>query len=95
MVETWPKLTLENAHDFVAGHKKDGADYIKLMQENCCSLAFPTNSIPVATLELQTAVVKAAHEHGMPALGHATSIESTEIILKSGADGLVRIPVPG
>lgn len=74
----------------MAGHKKDGADYIKLMQENCCSLKFPTNSIPVATLELQTAVVKAAHEHGMPVLGHATSIESTEIILKSGADGLVR-----
>lgn len=94
MVDTWPKLTVETAHDFVAGHKKDGADYIKLMQENCCSLAFPTNSIPVATLELQTAVVKAAHEHGMPVLGHATAIENTEIILQSGADGLVRGLVP-
>jgi imidazolonepropionase-like amidohydrolase len=60
------------------------------MQENCCSLAFPTNSIPVATLELQTAVVDAAHKHGLKVLGHATAIENTEIILKSGADGLVR-----
>lgn len=88
-IDKWPKLTVENAADFVADHKKRGANYIKLMQENCCSLAFPTNSIPVATLELQTAVVDAAHKHGLIALGHATAIENTEIILKSGADGLV------
>lgn len=73
----------------MAGHKKDGADYIKLMQENCCSLAFPTNSIPVASLELQKAVVEAAHQQGLPVVGHATAVESTEIVLKAGADGLV------
>lgn len=48
----------------------------------------PTGSIPTATLELQTAVVNAAHSEGLIAAGHATSIQSTEIILKSGADGL-------
>lgn len=58
------------------------------MQENCCSLALPTNSIPVATLETQTAVVKAAHAADLLVVGHATSRESTEIVLKSGADGL-------
>jgi imidazolonepropionase-like amidohydrolase len=58
------------------------------MQENCCSLAIPTNSVPVATLELQTAVVKAAHENGLPCVGHALSVDMTEIILQSGADGL-------
>lgn len=84
-------MTVENAAEFVANHKKNGADYIKLMQENCCSLAFPTNSIPSATLELQTAVVDAAHKNGLKALGHATAIENTEIILKSGADGLVSV----
>lgn len=88
-IAKWPKLTAENASDFVANHKKRGANYIKLMQENCCSLAFPTDSIPVASLELQTAVVDAAHKQGLIALGHATAIESTEIILKAGADGLV------
>jgi hypothetical protein len=66
------------------------------MQENCCSLAFPNNSIPVATLELQTAVVKAAHKHDMICVGHATAVESTEILLRAGIDGLVRwIPDPG
>ena len=58
------------------------------MQEDCCSLALPTGSIPSATLELQTAVVKAAHAHNMIAAGHATALSSTEIVLNSGADGL-------
>ena len=78
----------ETAEDFIRDHKKNGANYIKLMQENCCSLALPTNSIPVASLELQTAVVDAAHKEGLLVVGHATSRESTEIVLKSGADGL-------
>lgn len=58
------------------------------MQENCCSLALPTNSIPVASQELQTAVVKAAHDAGLLVVGHATALESTEIVLNCGADGL-------
>ncbi|OAG40605.1 hypothetical protein AYO21_05101 [Fonsecaea monophora] len=88
MVKKWPNLTPETASDYVKNHKANGADYIKLMQENCCSLALPTNSIPVATLELQTAVVKAAHENGLPCVGHALSADMTEIVLKAGADGL-------
>ena len=84
----WPNVTEANAGEFIAQHKADGADYIKLMQENCCSLAMPTGSIPTATLELQTAVVKAAHAEGLQCYGHATSVESTELVLKSGADGL-------
>ncbi|KAJ9610358.1 hypothetical protein H2200_005135 [Cladophialophora chaetospira] len=87
-VDTWPSLTVENAKDFVQQHKAEGANYIKLMQENHCALILPTNSIPVATLELQTAVVNAAHQHGLRAAGHAFSVDMTEIVLKSGADGL-------
>lgn len=87
-MSTWPEVTEANAADFVKEHKSHGANYIKLMQENCCSLALPTGSIPVATLELQTAVVKAAHAEGLPVVGHALSVDMTEVILKSGADGL-------
>ncbi|KIX01446.1 uncharacterized protein Z518_09172 [Rhinocladiella mackenziei CBS 650.93] len=87
-VSVWPNVTVENAHEFVQSHKANGADYIKLMQENCCSLAMPTGAIPVATLELQTAVVKAAHDAGFPVVGHALSVDMTEIVLKAGADGL-------
>jgi imidazolonepropionase-like amidohydrolase len=81
-------LTVENATQFVKDHKAAGADYIKLMQENCCSLAIPTGSVPSATLELQTALTKASHEEGLLVFGHANSVESTEIILRSGADAL-------
>ncbi|KIY03594.1 uncharacterized protein Z520_00285 [Fonsecaea multimorphosa CBS 102226] len=88
MVKQWPSLTPETAADYVKNHKANGANYIKLMQENCCSLAIPTNSIPVATLELQTSVVKAAHANGLPCVGHALSVDMTEIVLKAGADGL-------
>lgn len=88
IVKAWPSVTPETAASFIASHKANGADYIKLMQENCCSLALPTNSIPVASLELQSAVVKAAHDAGLLVVGHATARESTEIVLKSGADGL-------
>ena len=88
MVNKWPNLTVETAAEYVKNTKANGANYIKLMQENCCSLAMPTNAIPVATLELQTAVVKAAHENGLPCVGHALSTDMTEIVLKAGADGL-------
>ncbi|RMD41614.1 hypothetical protein DV735_g3526, partial [Chaetothyriales sp. CBS 134920] len=87
-VALWPDLAASNATAFVDGHKAAGADYIKLMQENCCGLALPTGSIPSATLELQTAVVNAAHAVGLKCYGHATSIESTELVLNAGADGL-------
>lgn len=81
-------MTVDNASDFVKDHKANGADYIKLMQENCCSLALPTNSIPIATPELQATVVNAAHKEGLIAVGHALSMDSTEILLDAGADGL-------
>lgn len=75
-------------NQFIEEHDAQGADYIKLMQEDCTSLALPTGSFPSATLELQAAVVEAAHARNMIAVGHATSIVSTEVILKSGCDGL-------
>jgi imidazolonepropionase-like amidohydrolase len=58
------------------------------MQENHCALALPTNSIPVATLELQTAIVEAAHTAGLPTIGHAFSVDMTQILLQAGVDGL-------
>jgi imidazolonepropionase-like amidohydrolase len=58
------------------------------MQENCCSLALETDSVPAATLELQTALVKAGHSENMVVVGHALSLDNTAILLRAGADGL-------
>jgi imidazolonepropionase-like amidohydrolase len=88
MVDTWPNVTEDSALEFVQNHKQNGTDYIKLMQENCCSFALPTNSIPCPTVEFQRAIVEAAHQEGLLAVGHATSLDNTEVILKAGGDGL-------
>ena len=40
------------------------------------------------SVELQTAVVKAAHSHGLVTAAHAMSLEDTLAILKVGVDGL-------
>ncbi len=40
------------------------------------------------SIELQTAVIKAAHGHGLMTAAHATTLEDTLAILKAGVDGL-------
>lgn len=57
------------------------------MQENGKSMKF--EGIPVASVELQTAVVKAAHDNGLLAIAHATSLEDTLLVLRAGADALM------
>ncbi|KAH8920916.1 hypothetical protein BT69DRAFT_1352024 [Atractiella rhizophila] len=84
--EDWPSVSQSSAVDFVRQTKANGADYIKLMQEDCRSLSFPP--VPSASIELQTALVNAAHEEGMIAVGHAISLSSTELLLTAGIDGL-------
>jgi imidazolonepropionase-like amidohydrolase len=67
------------------------------MQENGHSMAFP--GIPVASVELQTAVIEAAHKHGLLALAHATNLDETLLVLKAGVDALThsfsdKLPTP-
>lgn len=87
-VETWPDVTVETAADYVQSTKNEGAHYIKLMQEDCCSMAWETGSIPSASVELQRAVVDAAHKNDLKAYAHATSLDSTMSVLRAGVDGL-------
>ena len=75
-VSKWPSVTADTAKSFVDSHISQGANYIKLMQEDGCSLSLPM-SIPAATLELQCAVVDAAHERGLLCVGHALSLVKT------------------
>lgn len=86
-MNNWPKVTTSTAESFVISNIAKGADYIKLMQENGASMKF--EGIPVASLELQTAVASAAHKHGLLAIAHATSLDDTLIVLRAGVDGLM------
>jgi imidazolonepropionase-like amidohydrolase len=84
---------MENAAQYVRRNKEEGADYIKLFQENCRCFATPTGSIPTATLDLQKAITQAAHAEALLVLAHANSVEATEIVLDAGVDGLTHTSV--
>lgn len=44
--------------------------------------------IPQASIGLQTAVVEAAHKHGLLALAHANTLNATLTVLRAGSDGV-------
>lgn len=87
-VASWPNVTSDGAMEYVLSQKSSGADYIKLMQEDGCALAIPTGSMPSATLDLQKAVVQAAHAQDMKVVAHAMSLDNTTLVLEAGVDGL-------
>lgn len=56
------------------------------MQESCSVLhGVP---IPIPSPELQAAIVKAAHKHGLVTVAHALSQKETLLALEAGVDGL-------
>lgn len=87
-VDRWPKVRVEDAKDFVKAQLSSGADYIKLMQESCGSLKIPPGAVPSASQELQSALIQAAHDQDVLAVGHATNVADTKLLLHSGVDGL-------
>lgn len=86
-VSKWPNLTLDQVDEYVVTQKDGGADYIKLFQEDGCSLALPF-AIPSPSPELQRAIIDAGHNLGLKCVGHATSLDSTRTLLEAGVDGL-------
>lgn len=79
-------MTPDRAEEFVKQNKEQGADYIKLMQDNGSVVGWP--QIPTASLELQKAIVSASHRHNLLAVAHATNMEDTMLVLHAGVDGL-------
>lgn len=94
----------DQAEDFIVDMKAKGAEYggslalleyvtdklefsfIKLMHESgACLLG---NPLPLPSHELQSALVQAAHKHGLITLAHALSQKDTLAILAAGTDGL-------
>lgn len=65
---------------------ESGASHIKLMHELGDTLSMP--DLPRPPLDIQRAVVDAAHERGLIAVGHALSHAGTLDLLAAGVDGL-------
>ncbi|KAF2454523.1 hypothetical protein BDY21DRAFT_326189 [Lineolata rhizophorae] len=85
-IAAWPRLTNgEEAAAYVASAVAGGASYIKLMHESGTAMG---QQFAHPTQELQEAVVRAAHEHGKPAVAHATCLADTLTVLRAGVDGL-------
>jgi hypothetical protein len=70
----------------VSAEETDETSYIKLYKESGSTLH--GDSLPTPGLELQTAVVEAAHSHGLITIAHALSLEDTLTVLKAGTDGM-------
>jgi imidazolonepropionase-like amidohydrolase len=90
MIDSWPKLKHPSeAEAFVQEQiTKSGASYIKLFHELGDTINM---SLPRPPLDIQRAVVKAAHAHGLIAVGHAFSCKGAIDLLTCGVDGLTHI----
>ncbi|KAG8162231.1 hypothetical protein KVR01_007996 [Diaporthe batatas] len=88
LISSWPKLaSADEAPGFVQSQiDQSGASYIKLMHELGDTLSMP--DLPRPPLDIQKAVVEAAHERGIIAVGHALSHAGAIELLEAGVDGL-------
>lgn len=88
MISAWPRLaSTDEAAAFVQSQiDESGATHIKLMHELGDTLSMP--HLPRPPLDIQKAVVDAAHERGLVAVGHALSHAGTLDLLAAGVDGL-------
>ncbi|KAF9879487.1 hypothetical protein CkaCkLH20_03030 [Colletotrichum karsti] len=87
IVSTWPMLRKpEDAEPFVKQQiKENGAAYIKMFHELGDTLGM---DLPRPPMDIQKAVVAAAHKHGVITTGHAFSYAGAMDLLRAGADGL-------
>ena len=82
----YPKLEKpEDARAFIEERLKEGASYIKLMNESGTVMQQQFNK---ASMELQKALIDEAHSQGMLTVAHATCLQDTLDILEAGIDGL-------
>ncbi|KAG6360866.1 hypothetical protein INS49_011933 [Diaporthe citri] len=88
LISAWPRLaSADEASAFVQSQiDESGASHIKLMHELGDTLSMP--DLPRPRLDIQKAVVDAAHERGIIAVGHALSHEGAFDLLAAGVDGL-------
>lgn len=90
IISTWPKLkTAGDAEPYVKHQiEENGASYIKMFHEVGDSIGM---DLPLPPMDVQKAVVEAAHRRGVIAMGHAFSHAGALALIQAGADGLTHI----
>ena len=92
MINGWPKLEHPSEAELFVQQQiiQCGASHIKLMHELGDSLKEDIDP-PKPPLDIQEALVEAAHRHGLIAVGHAFSYDGAMDLLSCGVDGLTHI----
>ena len=75
----------DDAPAWVAARIEEGSDFIKLVY-----MPYATY-IPSLDLDTATAVIEAAHDQGVQAVAHVSSLEGARELLDAGVDGFVHI----
>ncbi|CAG7558177.1 unnamed protein product [Fusarium equiseti] len=90
IVSAWPKInTGHDAEPFVQQQvNQHGASYIKMFHELGDTLGM---KLPSPSIHVQNAIVKAAHDVGVIAVGHALSYRGAMDLLEAGVDGFTHI----
>ncbi|SDG80825.1 Imidazolonepropionase [Lentzea fradiae] len=74
---------------FITARVREGSDFIKLLAEEGTVLAAP--GLPELPPDVFTAAVREAHDHAIPAVGHALTYAATLTMLRAGVDGLTHL----
>ena len=90
IISNWPKLREpEEAGPFVKKQVEvHRASYIKMFHELGDTVGM---DLPRPPMDIQKAVVNAAHENGVIVVGHAFSYAGAMDLLRAGADGLTHM----
>jgi imidazolonepropionase-like amidohydrolase len=67
---------------------REGSDYIKIIYEDGRAYGF---SLPTLDLATMTAVARAAHDRGILAIAHISSLDGARQALAAGVDGLAHL----
>ncbi|MFD4829785.1 amidohydrolase family protein [Streptomyces uncialis] len=78
----------ESAAQFVRDRVAEGADFIKLLIDDGTAMGHPSPSLSEETARL---VAAEAHNHGLLAVAHATSVHNALAAVRAGVDGLVHV----
>jgi imidazolonepropionase-like amidohydrolase len=79
-----PTLTVPaEAESFVAARVAEGSDWLKIVRSN------PEGSRPTLDHQVIRALIEAAHEQGMMAVVHISTVDDALAVVEMGADGIV------
>ncbi len=76
------------AGDWVAERLADGSDYIKIVIEDGSTWS---SALPTLDESTVRALVDAAHNHGLLAVAHVSTLANARVAINAGVDGLVHL----